>query len=115
LHPVGGVDWRRIEAILVEFMGWFVQHPLRILALGAIYAALWGVLRAGQSGRRAQALLLPAAFCLAFAGWEWLVLVRTPEADIRVDLLLIWPARLILTVWSLWRALFRIAGRPDAR
>jgi hypothetical protein len=52
-------------------------------------------------------LLLPAAFCLALAGWEWLVLVRTPEADIRVDLLLIWPAMLILTVWSLWRTLRR--------
>ena len=92
---------------MVEFIGWFVQHPLRILALGAIYAALWGVLRAGQSGRRAHALLLPAAFCLAFAGWEWLVLVRTPEANIRIDLLLIWPALLLLTVWSLWRALRR--------
>lgn len=92
---------------MVQFLGWFVQHPLRIVALGALYAAVWGLLRAGRSGRRADALLLPAAFCLAFAGWEWLVLVRTPEADIRVDLLLTWPALLILTAWSLWRALRR--------
>jgi hypothetical protein len=92
---------------LVEFIGWFVQHPLRILALGVIYVALWGMLRAGPPGRQAHALLLPAAFCLAFAGWEWLVLVRTPEANIRIDLVLIWPALLILTVWSLWCALRR--------
>jgi len=92
---------------LVEFIGWFMLHPLRILALSAIYAVAWGLLRSGPPGRRADALLLPAAFCLAFAGWEWLVLVRTPEADIRVDLLLIWPALLILTVWSIWRALRR--------
>jgi hypothetical protein len=95
------------EAIMIRFAGWFVQHPLRILALGVIYVALWGAIRAGRSGRRANTLLLPAAFCLAFAGWEWLVLVRTPDADIRVDLLLIWPSLLILTVWSLWRALRR--------
>ena len=92
---------------MIQFVGWFVQHPLRILALGVIYVALWGAIRAGRSGRRANTLLLPAAFCPAFAGWEWLVLVRTPDADIRVDLLLIWPALLILTVWSLWRALRR--------
>jgi hypothetical protein len=92
---------------LVEFVGWFVQHPLRILALGATYAVLWGALRAGPSRRKANALLLPAAFCLGFAAWEWLVLIRTPEADIRVDLLLIWPALLILTLWSLWHALRR--------
>ena len=92
---------------MVEFTGWFVQHPLRILALGAIYAAAWGVLRTGASGRWADTLLLPAAFCLAFAGWEWLVLARTPEADIRVDLLLIWPALLILTLWAVWRLLRR--------
>ncbi len=92
---------------MIEFVGLFVQHPLRILALGAIYITLWAAIRAARPGRRTNALLLPAAFCLAFAGWEWLVLVRTPEADIRVDLLLIWPALLILTVWSLWRALRR--------
>jgi hypothetical protein len=92
---------------LVEFTGWFVKHPLRILALGAIFAAAWGMLRLGASGRRANALLLPAAFCLAFAGWEFLVLVRTPEADIRVDLLLIWPALLILTLWAVTRVLRR--------
>jgi hypothetical protein len=106
-HPDSDADLSRIEVIVIEFVGWFVQHPLRILALAAIYAALWGVLRAGPPGRRANALLLPAAFCLAFAGWEWLVMVRTPEADIRFDLLLIWPPLLLLTLWSLWRALRR--------
>jgi hypothetical protein len=106
-YPDSDADLSRNEAIVVEFVGWFVQHPLRILALAAIYAALWGVLRAGPPGRRADALLLPAASCIVFAGWEWLVMVRTPEADIRFDLLLIWPALLLLTLWSLWRALRR--------
>jgi hypothetical protein len=52
-------------------------------------------------------LLWPAAYCLVFAGWEWLVMIRTPEANIRVDLLLIWPLLLLLTVGSLWRILRR--------
>ena len=92
---------------MVEFAGWFVKHPLRILALGAIFALAWGMLRLGAPARRANAVLLPAAFCVAFAGWEWLVLARTPEADIRVDLLLIWPALLILTLWAVSRVLRR--------
>jgi hypothetical protein len=31
---------------VVECKGWFVQHPLRILALGAFYAFAYGVLPA---------------------------------------------------------------------
>jgi hypothetical protein len=92
---------------LTEFIVWFVQHPLRILALGVLYFFAWGLARAGLALPRANALLLPATFCLAFAGWEWLVLLRTPDADIRVDLLLIWPALLMATAWALWRILRR--------
>ena len=44
---------------MVEFIGWFVQHPLRILALGAIYVAGWAAIRSGLPDRRANALLLP--------------------------------------------------------
>jgi hypothetical protein len=40
----------RLEALVIEFMGWFMQHPLRILALGLIYVALWGAIRASQRG-----------------------------------------------------------------
>jgi hypothetical protein len=92
---------------LASLLGWFVQHPLRILALVAIYVAAWALLRRSRAGRKADALLWPAAFCAAFAAWEWLVLLRTPEADIRFDLLLIWPVLLIATVWALWRTFRR--------
>ncbi len=90
---------------MFELTGWFVQHPLRILALGGLYVAAWGALRLALPARRTNALLAPAAYCVAFAVWEWLVTVRTPDANIRVDLLLIWPALLLLTLWSIWRAL----------
>jgi CDP-diglyceride synthetase len=49
------------------------------------------------------------ACCAVFAAWEWLVMTRTPDANIRVDLLLIWPALLLLTLWSVWQALRRRA------
>jgi len=37
--------------------------------------------------------------------WEWLVLVATPEANIRFDLLLIWPVLAIVSIWALFRIL----------
>lgn len=41
---------------------------------------------------------------LVYAAWEWLVLVKTPEANIRVDLLVIWPLLAMLTIWAVLRA-----------
>jgi hypothetical protein len=98
-----------------EFLNWFVHHPLRIAALSAGYLALWSALRSSRLGHRANALLLPFAFCLVFAAWEWLVSVRTPEANIRVDLLLVWPALLFLTVWALISAFRRRRLPPRSR
>jgi hypothetical protein len=90
---------------MAEFLGFFVHHPGRILGLGSIFTLAWMLLRFGTMGARANPLLWPAAYCLLFAGWEWLVMIRTPEANIRVDLLLIWPLLLLLTVGALWRIL----------
>ena len=50
-------------------------------------------------------LLLAAGGWLLYAAWEWLVLTKTPEANIRVDLLVIWPVLAILSLWALFRAL----------
>jgi hypothetical protein len=48
----------------------------------------------------------PAAVAwFLYAVWEWLVIVRTPEANIRVDLLVIWPVLAMLSAWLLFRAL----------
>jgi hypothetical protein len=83
----------------------FVNQPLHVLLLAVVYLVAWVALRlAGvPAGRRPSALLVPAVFCFLYAGWEWLVTTRTPEANIRVDLLVIWPALLILTVWAVVR------------
>lgn len=60
--------------------------------------------RVGE-GRHLSALLVPTAAWVLYAVWEWLVVWRTPEANIRVDLLLIWPVLLILSIWFTIRAL----------
>lgn len=69
-----------------------VQQPGTILLIVAGYAALWALLRATilRVAPRANVLLVPALPCLAYAAWEWLLLRKGPEADIRFDLLLIW-------------------------
>ena len=83
----------------------FVQQPTHILGVASVYFMVWAVLRFGKSQKvhHANAILIPAVFCLVYAAWEWLVLTKTPEANIRVDLLLIWPLQAILTVWALVR------------
>jgi hypothetical protein len=83
----------------------FVHHPLRILALGVVLLVPWALLRRSGSYPNSNALLAPSGLCALFAAWEWLVMTRTPEADIRVDLLLAWPLLLLVTVASALRAL----------
>lgn len=65
----------------------------------------YGALRVSGPGSRrpTRPLLIAAAGWMAYAAWEWLVMVRTPEANIRVDLLLIWPVLAVLTAWALLR------------
>ena len=81
---------------------WLVQQPLHILLMAGVNLALWAILGATalRSVPRSNVLWLPAALWLAYAAWEWLVLAKTPEANIRVDLLLIWPLIGLVTLWA---------------
>ena len=85
---------------------WLVQQPLHILVVAAAHLALWSLCQATvlRTVPRANVLWVPALLWLACAAWEWLVLVKTPAADIRVDLLVIWPALGIVTLWAVLRA-----------
>jgi len=85
----------------------FVQKPMNILIVAAVFAAGYLILRftAVGDGRQASALLVPTIGWAVYAAWEGLVMVRTPEANIRVDLLLIWPVLLVLSIWFVFRAL----------
>jgi hypothetical protein len=82
--------------------GWFVDRPLNILAVAAVLLGSQLALQA--AGRQSRALLVGVGAWALYAAWEWFVQTRTPEANIRVDLLLIWPILVIVTVVALIRA-----------
>ena len=85
----------------------FVGKPLNIFVVSAVFFAGYLLLRLTilGGGRRYGPLLAAAIAWALYAAWEWLVLVRTPEANIRVDLLAIWPVLAIFSVWALFRSL----------
>ena len=84
----------------------FIGKPLNILALTVLFLAGYLALRFTALGisRRPRSLLIASTAWGLYAAWEWLVQIKTPEANIRVDLLVMWPVLAILSVWMLCRA-----------
>lgn len=80
----------------------FVNNPLNIALVAVVFGA--GYLGLRSAGRHATPLLIVSGAWLLYAAWEWLVQTRTPEANIRVDLLVIWPLLALLTAWFTFRA-----------
>lgn len=83
----------------------FVGKPQNILVV-AIAFLVGYLLRhfTGPGNRRRFGSLLVASIAWGgYAAWESLVQVKTPEADIRVDLLVVWPALAIVSAWALYR------------
>ena len=92
---------------MMEALGGFlVQRPLHILGVAAVLGVLWVGIKP-----RARSMLMAALAWAGYAVWEWAVLVQTPEADIRVDLLVLWPLLAILTVWALIKLGLALAMR----
>ena len=85
----------------------FPGQPPRIAAVAVVFLAAYLATRFIRRGENRRSLwLLRAAFAWsAYALWEALVLVATPEANIRVDLLLIWPVLALVSLWALFRGL----------
>lgn len=65
------------------------------------------MLRLFNTVRQTRPLLIASIAWGFYAAWELLVQIRTPEANIRVDLLVIWPLLAILSIWSLYRVFRR--------
>ena len=88
------------------FSSLFVGKPLHILAVAAVFCVGHLTLRLTALGvsRQPHPLLVATVAWALYAAWEWLVQVRTPEANIRVDLLVIWPVLALLSAWALFRA-----------
>jgi len=85
----------------------FVGKPQNILGVAVAFLAGYLALRFTALGiaRDPRPLLIGSTAWGLYAAWEWLVQIKTPEANIRVDLLVIWPALAILSVWALFRLL----------
>lgn len=92
---------------MMQFLaGLFVQKPLNIFLVAGLFFALYLLMRftgLGE-GRNYGAVLVPTVAWALYAAYEWAVVYFTPEANIRVDLMLIWPILLILSIWFLIRA-----------
>jgi hypothetical protein len=73
------------------------------IAFFVAYLVPW--VAAPANRRRFSSLLIASVAWGVYAAWEWLVQAKTPEANIRVDLLVIWPILTILTAWALYRVL----------
>ena len=72
----------------------FVGKPLNILAVTVLFLAGYLALSFTALGiaRHPRWLLIASSVWGLYAAREWLVQIKTPEANIRVDLLVIWPA-----------------------
>lgn len=85
----------------------FVGKPLYILAVAVLFLIGYLALRF-KTHRIAHSpgpLLIVSSAWGLYAAWELLVQIKTPEANIRADLLVIWPVLVIISVWGLFRAL----------
>jgi hypothetical protein len=88
----------------------FLGRPWAILLVAVVLILLDRIdRRPGVRGRSGSALAKPplrlaALLWACLAVWELLVQLLTPEANIRVDWLLAWPALLFITLLSLTTA-----------
>ena len=84
-----------------------VNKPFNILIVAALFFVGYLVMRftgVGE-GKNAAAVLVPTVGWALYAVWEWFVVIKSPEANIRVDLLVIWPVLLIVSIWFVVKAL----------
>jgi hypothetical protein len=84
------------------FASLFVGKPLNILIVSAVFLLMYLIVRfvVSSASLHSKPLLVIAIIWGVYAVWEWLVITQTPEANIRVDLLVIWPILAVLTVWQ---------------
>jgi membrane-associated phospholipid phosphatase len=77
----------------------FVAHPERAAAVATALLIIFLTL---GSVRQVWpwSLLWAAIIWAIYTIWEWIILLQ--EANIRVDLLLIYPMLLVSTLWALW-------------
>lgn len=105
------------DALMSSLALLFIHQPAHLLGMALVFFVAGGWLRVRRTATmpRGQALLWASLAWAAWAGWEAWVMHQTPEANIRVDLLLILPAVGLISIWSIVRTwLSRGARRQRA-
>jgi uncharacterized membrane protein YjjP (DUF1212 family) len=84
-----------------------VGKPENILIVSIAFLVAYLIPRftAPAKQRRFRPFVVASVAWGIYAAWERLVQATTPEANIRVDLLVIWPIVAILSAWTLYRVL----------
>jgi hypothetical protein len=81
----------------------FVNNPAGIFLVSGLFFAAFLLLRDSNRVSHPKALLWPATFWAIWAVWELIVTRLSPEANIRVDLLILIPAALIVSAFGIIR------------
>ena len=88
---------------LVQLFLPFVNNPALIALPAGLFFGTYVLLRnrAWAQCHRINALLVAASAWLGWAIWEWAVMTFSPEANIRVDLLLLIPLVAIASITAI--------------
>jgi hypothetical protein len=94
-------------------MSTLIAYPLIALVVGGAFVGLW-------RWRRARSAAIAGLLWLIYGGYEYLVYARilcSGECNIRVDLLVIYPVLMVVSLVALWntaRGGAARARRPDS-
>lgn len=95
-----------IKDLIMEFFSMlFTGKSLNIFAVAVIFFSAYLILQfiVKTTSLHPQPLLILSIAWGMYSVWELFVQIQTPEANIRIDLFVIWPILVILTVWKLFR------------
>jgi len=88
----------------MEIVSEFITNPALLLLIGLLFFAAYLLLRdRAGSTLRPRALLWPGVAWMLWAIWEFGIIRLSPEANIRVDLLLVIPLVLVVSIVGLVR------------
>jgi len=86
-------------------VGPFIQNPSGIFLVSGLFFTVYLLTRSASFVSNPKALLWPATAWALWAIWELIIMKFSPEANIRVDLLLIIPILVIVMGYGLYSAL----------
>jgi hypothetical protein len=84
-----------------------VAKPLSIFGIACVFFIAYLIVRNFSHRRSAKYLGLTAILWLLYACWEFWVQFKTPDANIRVDLFIIWPVIFCLSLSSIILLFFK--------